>query len=157
REDFGYVEGDLSALTTSTSAFLAAQHVWSVSPARIFPIADVLTGIAAAFAVFVPEGAPIVVPTPAYPPFFEVVELARRPLVSAPLGNGTLDLDRIDAAFAGGAGAILLCNPHNPTGRVFSSDELRALAAIVDEHGVRVVADEVHAPLVYSPHRHVPY
>jgi len=157
REDFGYVEGDLSALTTATSDVLAAQHVWSVPPARIFPIADVLAGIAAAFAAFVPEGAPIVVPTPAYPPFFEVVELARRPLVSAPLRDGTLDLDRIDAAFAAGAGAILLCSPHNPTGRVFSSDELRALAAIVDQHGVRVVADEVHAPLVYSPRRHVPY
>ena len=52
---------------------------------------------------------------------------------------------------------MLLCSPHNPTGRVFTRDELGALAAIVDRHGARVVADEVHAPLVYAGHRHVPY
>ena len=64
-----------------------------------------------------------------------------------------LDLDAIDAALAAGARAVLLCNPHNPTGRVFTRAELTALAAIVDRHGARVVADEVHAPLVYPGHR----
>jgi cystathionine beta-lyase len=52
---------------------------------------------------------------------------------------------------------VLLCNPHNPTGRVFTVDELAALAALVDRHGARVVVDEVHAPLVMPGHRHVPY
>jgi cystathionine beta-lyase len=52
---------------------------------------------------------------------------------------------------------VLLCNPHNPTGRAFSRAELRALAEIVDRRGARVIADEVHAPLVYGEHRHVPY
>src|SRR6185437_4508960 len=56
-----------------------------------------------------------------------------------------------------GARAVLLCSPHNPTGRVFTRHELGALAHVVDRHGARVVADEVHAPLVYQPHVHVPY
>jgi cystathionine beta-lyase len=161
REDFGYVEGDLNSLTTACADFLRAQFAWEVSSNRIVPVADVLAGIAISFDVFLPAGAAVVVPTPAYPPFFEVVELAGRPVVPAPMVRSaerdTLDLEAIDAALANGAAGVLLCNPHNPTGRVFTAPELAALAAIVDRHGARVVADEVHAPLVYPGARHVPY
>jgi cystathionine beta-lyase len=161
REDFGYVVADLSELTTACAAFLDAEHGWSVPPTRIFPVADVLTGIAGALDAFVEPGAAVVVPTPAYPPFFEVVELTGRPAVHAPMttedGLDGLDLDAIAAALQGGARAVLLCNPHNPTGRVFTRAELVALAEIIDHHGARVVADEVHAPLVYSPNVHTPY
>lgn len=161
REDFGYVEGDLSPLTTACADFLRANFDWEVSPNRIVPVADLLAGISIAFDVFFPAGAGVVVPTPAYPPFFEVVELAGRPVVPVPMlraaGNDTLDVDAIDAALGNGAGGVLLCNPHNPTGRVFTVAELEAVAAIVDRHGARVVADEVHAPLVYPGLRHIPY
>jgi cystathionine beta-lyase len=158
REDFGYLVADLSPLTTASSSFLGDAYGWSVSPASIFAVADVLTGISAALHAFVARGAPVVVPTPAYPPFFEIIELTGRPVVVAPLADHTtLDLDAIDGALARGAAAVLLCNPHNPTGRVFTREELAALAAVVDRHGARVIADEVWAPLVYPPHRHVPY
>ena len=161
REDFGYVEADLTELTTACAEFFAAEHGWVVPPTRIFAVADVLAGIATALDVFVAPGAQVVVPTPAYPPFFEVVELTGREVVTAPLatvgGRATLDLDRVESALRAGAGAVLLCNPHNPTGRVFTTEELRELAALVDRYGARVIADEVHAPLVYGPGRHVPY
>ena len=161
REDFGYVEGDLSELTTACAEFLAAEHGWVVPPARIFAVADVLAGIATALDVCVAPGAQVVVPTPAYPPFFEVVALTGREVVTAPLatasGRATLDVDRVESALRAGAGAVLLCNPHNPTGRAFTADELRELAALVDRYGARVIADELHAPLVYGPSRHVPY
>jgi cystathionine beta-lyase len=161
REDFGYVPADLGELTTACTGFLEARYGWSVAPARVFPVADVLTGLAAAFELCTPPGCAIVVPTPAYPPFFEMVELTGRRVVAAPLvrdaHGDTLDLDAIDAAFAAGARGLLLCNPHNPTGRVFSAGELAALAAIVERHGTRVVADEVHAPLEYAGCVFVPY
>jgi cystathionine beta-lyase len=161
REDFGYVAADGSELTNACAGYLEAAYGWSVPPARIFPVADVLTGIAGAFDLFLSPGAGVVVPTPAYPPFFEIVELTGRPAIPAPMlsgpGGDTLDLDAIDAALADGAGGVLLCNPHNPTGRVFTADELRALASIVDRRGARVVADEVHAALVYPGRAHVPY
>jgi cysteine-S-conjugate beta-lyase len=161
REDFGYVEGDFGELTTACSGFLASMHGWEVSPARIFPVADVLSGIAVALAVLVEPGAPVVVPTPAYPPFFEVVELGGRPVAPVPMiqaaERAELDVEAIEQALQAGARAVLLCNPHNPTGRVFTNDELTELATIVDRHGARVVADEVHAPLVYEGHTHVPY
>jgi len=163
REDFGYVEADLSELTAACAEVLEDLHGWTVSPARIFPVSDVLTGLTAALEVFSPAGTPVVVPTPAYPPFFEVVELTGRPVVPAPMARHgdtatwTLDLDVVDATLADGARTVLLCNPHNPTGRVFTHDELAALAEVVDRHGARVVADEVHAPLVLAGARHVPY
>jgi cystathionine beta-lyase len=161
REDFGYVPGDLSPLTTASADFFAARYGWSVPPARVFPVSDVLVGIGAALDVFTATGSAVVVPTPAYPPFFEVVELTGRPVVAVPLvvdaRRDTLDLDAIDAALAGGAASVLLCNPHNPTGRVFNAAELTALATVVDRHGARVVADEVHAPLVFPGAAFVPY
>jgi cystathionine beta-lyase len=161
REDFGYTEADTTELTTACSEFLSAAYGWTVPATRIFLVADVLTGVAGAFDVFVPPERAVVVPTPAYPPLFEIVELGGRRVVPAPLvdeaGRSTLDLDAIDTALRAGARAVLLCNPHNPTGRAFTADELGRLAAIVEHHGARVVADEVHAPLVYAGHRHVPY
>jgi cystathionine beta-lyase len=161
REDFGYPMGDLSELTAACAAFLSAEQNWQVPPTRIFPIADVLVGIAGALDVFSPPGCRVVVPTPAYPPFFEIVELGGREVVEVPMAvdarRDVLDLDRIDSALGAGARAVLLCNPHNPTGRAFDRDELRAVADLVDRHGARVVADEVHAPLVRPDRQHVPY
>jgi len=161
REDFGYVPADLSDLTTACVGFFADAYGWEVPATRVFPVADVLSAMAAALDVFTPPGCGVVVPTPAYSPFFEVVALGGREVIEVPLvpagGRPTLDLHRIDAALRDGARAVLLCHPHNPTGRVFEVDELAALAEIVDRHGARVVADEVHAPLVYPGHRHRPY
>ena len=161
REDFGYIEADLSALTNACARFLAAQYGWTVPPARIFPVADVLVGISAALDVFVEAASGVVVPTPAYPPFFEIVELTARPVVATPMRGGPerheLDLEAVEAALSKGARAVLLCHPHNPTGRVFTVEELGALASIVERHGARVIADEVHAPLVYPDRRHAPY
>jgi cystathionine beta-lyase len=161
REDFGYVVADLTELTTACATFLAAEYQWDVSPTRIFAVADVLSGMSGALNAFVAPGAAVVVPTPAYPPFFEVIELTGRPAIPAPMvrdrGRAVLDLDAVDGALAKGARAVLLCSPHNPTGRVFTVDELGALAAIVERHAARVIADEVHAPLVYPGHAHLPY
>ena len=161
RDDLGYVPADTTELATACARFLADAYGWEVPPTRVFLVADVLAGITGALDTFVDPGGAVVVPTPAYPPFFEVIELSGRRVIQAPLrddGSGhVLDLDAIDTAMSSGAGAVLLCNPQNPTGRVFTTGELTALAAIVDRHGGRVIADEVHAPLVYPDRRFVPY
>ena len=161
REDFGYTEADTSELTLAFTSYLSDAYGWKVSPARVFLVADVLAGIAGALDEFAPPGCPVIVPTPAYPPLFEMVELGGRVVVPVPLaadgGRVSLDVDAIDAGFRAGARAVLLCNPQNPTGRAFSVGELTALARVVDHHGGRVVSDEVHAPLVYPEARHTPY
>jgi cystathionine beta-lyase len=157
REDFGYVAADIDELTTACAAYMHSQYTWGVEAPRVFPVADVLTGIRAAFDVFDPDRRPVVVPTPAYPPFFEIVELSGRSVAPVPMHPDRLDVERIGAALARGAHTVLLCNPHNPTGRVFTNPELRELSEVVELHGARVVADEVHAPLVYPGARHEPY
>jgi cystathionine beta-lyase len=72
-------------------------------------------------------------------------------------GRPVYDLDALDAAYRAGGSLLILCNPHNPIGRVLERDEMEAVAAVVDRHGGRVFSDEIHAPLVYDGHRHVPY
>ena len=161
REDFGYAAADTTELTTACSGFLASAFGWEVAPTRIFLVADVLAGIAGALDVFSPPACRVVVPTPAYPPFFEIITLGGREVVEIPLvhdgGRPALDLDAIDTALQTGARAVLLCNPHNPTGRAFDHEELAHLAEIVDRNRARVIADEVHAPLVHPGGVHVPY
>ena len=79
------------------------------------------------------------------------------PLPLSPDGPAVLDLDRLDAALAAGARTVLLCQPHNPWGRVFTRGELEGLRDVVVRHGARVISDEVHAPLVLKGATHVPY
>ena len=68
-----------------------------------------------------------------------------------------LDLDGIDAAFRAGGHLLILCNPCNPVGRVYTQAELAGVSEVVERHGGRVFADEIHAPLTYPGHRHIPY
>src|SRR5689334_7025861 len=84
REDVGYLPADLGELTRAAAAFLAATQGWEVAPSRIFPVADVLIGIRGALDALDPTSGPVVLPTPAYPPFFEVLERAGRPVVPVP-------------------------------------------------------------------------
>jgi len=67
------------------------------------------------------------------------------------------DYDGIDAAFADGGEVLIVCNPHNPIGRVLTRDEMVKLSEIVEKHDGRVFSDEIHAPLVYKGHTHLPY
>jgi cystathionine beta-lyase len=103
-----------------------------------------------------------VVHTPAYPPFFAGIASIERELVPAPLVQGgdggfEIDLDVLEHRFRAGARTYLLNNPHNPTGFVLRRPELEAVAALCDRYGVTVLADEVHAPLVYPGATFVPF
>ena len=140
---------------------LAQRHDWHVDPTRIQGIGDVLGGLELTLQHFVPAATPVVLPTPAYMPFRPLLESLGHAVIEVPhrLESGTwrMDYAGIEAALAGGAGLVVLCNPHNPTGRVYARDELLALAEVVERHGARVFADEIHAPLVYAGHCHLPY
>jgi cysteine-S-conjugate beta-lyase len=160
-EVLGYpLDAQQSGLADVLAGYLASAHGWSVDPDGIHVVADVMRGMTLALQTFSGPGDPVVITTPVYMPFFDVVELSGRPQVHVPMaqvgGRAALDLVGIDDALAAGARTVLLCNPYNPLGRVFTREELLALAAVVDRHGARVVADEIHAPLVLEG-THVPY
>lgn len=142
------------------AGFAARHWDWSVPAEASVPTGGVMAGIRLALETLCPPG-PVVVPLPCYPPFRHVVEVTGREVVPVPLDpdsvDASLDLAAVSRAFASGARTLLLCNPHNPLGNVPSREELAALAALAREYDARVVADEIHAPLVLSGARFTPY
>jgi cystathionine beta-lyase len=158
---FGYPSPQAAdRLRAATVAFAGRRFGWAVDPGLVLPTGDVMAGVLLALRTLC-EDAPVVVPTPAYPPFLDVVPLSGRRLVPLPLDpdseRAELDLDRIDAALRAGARTVLLCNPHNPWGRSWSAAELGGLRDVVLRHGARVISDEIHAPLVLAGASHTPY
>jgi len=167
RADFGYLrERAATEMASACAAWQDEHYGWAVDPARVRPLPDVIKGLEAAITVFSRPGSAVILPTPAYMPFLTVPGHLGREIIQVPLTTGTghadrgravLDLDGIDAAFKRGGHLVILCNPCNPLGRVYTAAELAALAAIVEANGGRVFADEIHAPLVYPGGTHVPY
>ena len=129
---------------------------WQVDREASMIVPDVMIGAAELLRLLTDEGGPVVVSPPVYDSFFGFVDAIGRRRVDAPLtATGRLDPEALRAAFRsvtahGERAAYLLCNPQNPTGTVHSPAELASLAALAEEHGVRVVADEIHAPVVYA-------
>ncbi|HEV7655463.1 MAG TPA: aminotransferase class I/II-fold pyridoxal phosphate-dependent enzyme [Mycobacteriales bacterium] len=156
---FGYLPPALSAaMSAAYASWSADRYGWEVAPADVRPVADVVAGLTIAIEHFSTPGSPVVLPTPAYMPFVSVPPALGRAVVQVPLTPELgYDLDALDAAFAAGANLLILCNPHNPVGRVLTPEEMLAIAAVVDRHGGRVFSDEIHAPLVFPGGRHVPY
>jgi cysteine-S-conjugate beta-lyase len=124
-------------------------------------LSDVVQGMYTAVHQFSEPGDGVVVQTPIYPPFLGAVAKQGRRLDENPLAPGergyTFDLERLRRETDARTRILLLCNPHNPTGRAFRRDELEALAALALERGWWVVADEIHQDLVYPGHQHVPF
>ncbi|MGY1785011.1 MalY/PatB family protein [Geodermatophilus sp. SYSU D00698] len=159
---FGYLPDWLADdVARATAGFLRDRHGWEVPPERVRPMADVLAGLSAAITHLSRPGSPVVLPTPAYMPFLEVPPALGREVLEVPMARDgdrfVYDLDALDAAFRAGGHLLVLCNPHNPIGRVLEPAEMLAVAEVVDRHGGRVFSDEVHAPLVFPGSRHVPY
>jgi cystathionine beta-lyase len=161
-ENLGYLAPALAArLGEATADWLAHDQGWRIDPDRVHPVADVMAALGAAVEHYSPAGSAVIVPTPAYMPFLTYLPSIGHPVVEVPgvvrAGRWQHDLDAIDDAFARGARTLVLCNPHNPTGTVLDRSELTAIAEIVERHGGRVFADEIHAPIRYAGAVHVPY
>jgi cystathionine beta-lyase len=159
--DTGYAHP--GGLPSAFSAFSEWAWGWSPDPALMVVVPDVVTGLAEVIKVTTEPGDGIAVNTPVYPPFFSVVRDSGRRIVESPLALGAggryqLDLEALGRDLARpDVTAYMLCNPHNPSGLVLSNDEVRAVAALAARYGVRVISDEVHAPLIYPGRQHTPF
>ena len=124
--DTGYASA--GGLAEAFVVFAKEWFDWSPDPRRVVLVPDVLVGVAEMLRVLTEPGDRVVINTPAYPPFWPVVREYGREIVEVPLLRGRegwdLDLGGLEEAFARGAKAYLLCNPHNPTGRVFTRQSL---------------------------------
>lgn len=134
---------------------------WSVDPARVELIADVVQGQYISLEAFSQRGDGVVVQPPIYPPFLGSVRNLGRTLVPNGLvqeaSGHHIDFDALLANIDDSTRMLLLCNPHNPSGRVFTSDELSALALLAAERDWIVVSDEIHADLVFDGRQHIPF
>ncbi|MBO3085308.1 MalY/PatB family protein [Cellulomonas fengjieae] len=152
RGDTGYPSG--SGFAEAVAAFAADRWDWAVDVASTRLVPDVMLGVVELLRLVTDPGDAVVINPPVYPPFAAFVAYADRRVVNAPLGpDDRLDLEVLEAAFAqatgtGGRAAYLLCHPHNPTGTLHTAEELRAVGALAARYGVRVLADEIHAPIV---------
>lgn len=145
----------------ATAEFQARHFGWQIDPERIFIMPDVLTPLAFTMMKWLPSGSKIVVPTPCYMPFVDMPgafghQLVQLPMIPTPDG-WEFDFDGLAAAFEQGARMLILCNPHNPTGKVHTAGELRQIAEIVERYGGLVFSDEIHSPITFAPARHLPY
>lgn len=137
------------------------RHGWDIKKEWITSSPGVVTALSLAIETLTEPGDKIILQSPVYYPFYDVIKMNKRELVDNPLklenNYYTIDFDRLEKQAADGAKMLLLCNPHNPGGRVWKKEELVRLGEICLKHNVIVVADEIHEDVVYSGHRHIPF
>lgn len=158
RHDLGYTPPGATQLPVAFAGFARRRLGWKVDQDQVTLVPDVMAGLIELCRALLEPGEQVAFFTPAYPPFFAELPQARVELVLLPLrAGGVVDLEVLEAALAGGVRALVLANPHNPTGRVLSRTELEHIADLSAGYGCWVLADEIHAPLVLEGSTHTPW
>ncbi|WP_044747383.1 MalY/PatB family protein [Bacillus alveayuensis] len=156
---FGYTSIPAS-LKQAVCDWMAGKHEWRIDSKWLSFSTGVVPALAIAIQAFTSPGDKVIVQTPVYYPFFQLVEKNNRELVLNPLQlrNGKYEIDFTDLKEKiKRAKLLLLCNPHNPGGRVWSKEELTRLGELCLEYNVIVVSDEIHSDLVFSGSHHTPF
>ena len=141
----------------SVCTWMARRHHYQVQPEWIVNTYGVVPAFYTAVRALTGPGDGVLIQTPAYPPFYGAVRDSGRKLVENPLkleeGVYRIDFDDLEQKCAE-AKLMIFCNPHNPTGRVWSEEELRRVGEICRKHGVVIFSDEIHSDLIMRPNRH---
>ncbi len=133
---------------------------WDTSADQVVAIADLVQGTFATVLAFSDPGDGVILQVPNYPPFREAITSTERKLIPLWMRDTgsrfSHDLAELKGLVDSRTKVFLLCSPQNPTGRVFSRDELAAIGRFAIEHDLIIVSDEIHADLVYEPLQHIP-
>jgi cystathionine beta-lyase len=159
---FAYPSEDLYAAVGGAFVHrMETRFGWAPDPAGVELLADLVQGLVTTVMAATDPGDAVVTLTPVYPPFLMAAQTAGRRLVPVdlrPERDYRVDPDELAAAVGrSGARLLLLCNPHNPTGRVLDADELTGVAEVARRFDLLVVSDEVHADLVLDRVEHRPF
>ena len=150
----GYTDVPAS-LTEATLAFLQNRYQWTVDPSWIVWLPGVVPGFNLACRCAGVPGDSVLLTTPVYYPFFAAPENGGRSRIEVPLVKDgqrwVMDFDALEQAVRPDTRLFMLCNPQNPTGRVYDQDELLALGAFAERHDLLICSDEIHAELVLDP------
>ena len=165
KSDLGYL-GSIPEMGTAFAGFAKRRWGWTVDPLQVRIAADVGVGVVEVLRVITQPGDKFLINSPVYPNFFTWCTETHLEAVDVPLTesedliNGShwiLDWDGIERAYASGIKAHLICNPHNPLGRVYTKEELSRLAELAKKHKVYLLSDEIHAPLTFSEQSFTPF
>jgi cystathionine beta-lyase len=134
---------------------------WSITPDDLLLLPGVISGLNLTCQAVAQSGGNVLVQTPVYPPFLHVAQNARMKRRDALLerrsdGHYEIDFDAFEAGLTKQTRLFILCNPHNPVGRVFRKDELEHMAEICLQHGVVICSDEIHCDLIFKGKKHIP-
>ncbi|MFD3992030.1 MalY/PatB family protein [Streptomyces sp. NPDC058548] len=151
---FGYTDWRLGEFREAIRHWYATRYDTEIDPDSLVYAPSVLNQLSQLLRMWTEPGDGVVVHTPTYDGFRKAVTGLGRELRGVPVGDTEAlerELARPDSK------VLLLCSPHNPTGRVWTEDELREFAALAERHGAAVVSDEIHADLTTEGHRHTPW
>jgi cysteine-S-conjugate beta-lyase len=156
---FGYSRPS-QLLTFAIVERLRRLYGWEPGPQSILFLPGIVTGLNIAFQAFAAPGEAILAQPPVYFHFLRDPIQHGRILQDPPLvrtgDTYKIDFDRFEAAITGETRIFVLCNPHNPVGRVFTREELEKIAEICLRRRLIICSDEIHCDLLYPPHRHIP-
>ena len=135
--------------------YLDRQHSYSAKAAWLNFLPGLVPAINLCCHAFTEPGDSVMTATPVYPPFISAPDYAERELIKVPLcldsqDRWTLDIAAMEAAIQAHTKIFVLCSPHNPVGRVFSKEELTALADFCERHDLILISDEIHCDLVFD-------
>jgi len=150
-----------SALKEAIGERLDRLYHWQVQPEEIVFIPGVVTGFNLACHALVSAQEAVMIQTPVYPPILGAaqetgVQGQETELTPNPDGSYAVDWEAFERSLTPQSKLFVLCNPHNPVGKVFRKDELLRMAQICLRHGVTICSDEIHCDLVFSGHTHIP-
>lgn len=161
--DYGYPRRpSMPAEKTVAEAFstrMARRFGWDVDPTHVQSVTDLLQATVATILAFSSVGEAVAIHTPCYPPFREAIEETGRRIVEIPMrddGDRYVPDPEALAKLPSDTRVLLLCNPHNPTGRVFTREELQAIGAVAMQKDLVIFADEIHSDFVYDTASHIP-